>query len=198
MLFLHKDWKYCPREGLAHRSQSRSDWLLHQLFLWGHGSLCLHCQAGHESWTEGQVPLPHHSWIWTDPRHYWAWRNCEYSIVLDWYWVYWYVDYSDWTVDLKNVLYILVNLIKFPKLANWRAIYTTCRTYWFYKNIYSYISPEFTNDQVIVHSAVLGILIICSLLYSYNKACISVLLMLNSFTFLITYISLFLIIVCKG
>lgn len=50
----------CEGEQVARRTQSRSYWVLHQLFLRGYVALCIHRQGGFFSRTRGQEPVHYH------------------------------------------------------------------------------------------------------------------------------------------
>lgn len=60
----------------------RLDWQLHQLQLWGHGTLCSGGKTGACTWIEVQIQVHHHTRLRADPCHHWKGRLCEYGCSL--------------------------------------------------------------------------------------------------------------------
>lgn len=60
----------------------RLDWQLHQLQLWGHGTLCSGGKTGTRTWIEVQIQIHNHTRLRADPCHHWKRRLCEYGCSL--------------------------------------------------------------------------------------------------------------------
>lgn len=60
----------------------RLDWQLHQLQLWGHGTLCSSGKTGARTWIKVQIQVHNHTRVRADPCHHWKRWLCEYGCFL--------------------------------------------------------------------------------------------------------------------